>query len=497
MKNNKSIIIIGSGIAGLSTGCYAEMNGYNSQIFEKHNISGGLCTGWKRKGFTIDGCLHWVVGAGKNTNFYKIWKELGAIKDNVIFKDEFLRIIKDNKKLIVYTNIDELEKHLISIAPEDKKIIKKITKSVKIFAKYELPVNKTQEHYNIFDIIKLFTLHLPIIIQLIKYKNISMTQFAQQFKNEFLKEFFPKIFDLPNFSIAIAFFHLAWLYKKSSGYPIGGSLKFAKNITDRYHSLGGKINYNKNVTEIIIENNQAIGIKTSDGKSHYADIIISSMDGYTTLLKMISPENLPESTKLKFQSMETFPPLVQVSYGIKRNLKNKPSIVLYHLDNKITIGGIDNYMFKVDHNAYDHTMAPDGKSVLKVLFHTDYSFWKKLYTNKKKYNEEKNKIAQLLIPILEKYYPEISKQIEMIDIATPVTYKRYTGNHNGTWEGWLIDTKTIDIKMKDYIPKIKNFYMSGHWVEIGGGVPLVALSARNTIQVICKANNKIFKTTIE
>ena len=58
----KSIIIIGAGIAGLSVGCYAQMNGFKSEIYEMHNISGALCTAWKRKGFTFDGCIHWLTG---------------------------------------------------------------------------------------------------------------------------------------------------------------------------------------------------------------------------------------------------------------------------------------------------------------------------------------------------------------------------------------------------------------------------------------------------
>ncbi len=44
----KSIIIIGAGMAGMSAGCYGRMNGYNTRIFEMHNIPGGLCTSWQR-----------------------------------------------------------------------------------------------------------------------------------------------------------------------------------------------------------------------------------------------------------------------------------------------------------------------------------------------------------------------------------------------------------------------------------------------------------------
>ena len=51
----ESVIIIGAGIAGLAMGCYAQMNGYRTRIFEMHHQPGGLCTSWKRKGYTFDG----------------------------------------------------------------------------------------------------------------------------------------------------------------------------------------------------------------------------------------------------------------------------------------------------------------------------------------------------------------------------------------------------------------------------------------------------------
>ena len=60
----KSIAIIGGGIAGLSAGCYGRMNGYETTLFEMHTQPGGQCTSWKRNGYTVDGCLHWLVGSG-------------------------------------------------------------------------------------------------------------------------------------------------------------------------------------------------------------------------------------------------------------------------------------------------------------------------------------------------------------------------------------------------------------------------------------------------
>ena len=81
---DKSIIIIGAGIAGLSTGCYGQMNGYRTRIFEMHNLPGGLCTSWQRQGYTIDGCLAWLVGVlHRDQAFTVSGKNWGQSRGNV------------------------------------------------------------------------------------------------------------------------------------------------------------------------------------------------------------------------------------------------------------------------------------------------------------------------------------------------------------------------------------------------------------------------------
>ena len=54
----KKIIIIGAGLSGLTAGIYAQMAGFDAEIYEKHTIVGGECTGWDRKGYHIDNCIH-------------------------------------------------------------------------------------------------------------------------------------------------------------------------------------------------------------------------------------------------------------------------------------------------------------------------------------------------------------------------------------------------------------------------------------------------------
>jgi phytoene dehydrogenase-like protein len=59
---SRTLIIVGAGIGGLSTGCYALMNGYRVRIFESHGTPGRLCTAWNRDGYVFDGCIHNLAG---------------------------------------------------------------------------------------------------------------------------------------------------------------------------------------------------------------------------------------------------------------------------------------------------------------------------------------------------------------------------------------------------------------------------------------------------
>ena len=77
----KKVLIIGAGIAGLSAGCYGQMNGFSTRVLEMHDLPGGMCTSWTRGQYILDGCIHWLVGTKPGTKMNNIWSDLGALQD--------------------------------------------------------------------------------------------------------------------------------------------------------------------------------------------------------------------------------------------------------------------------------------------------------------------------------------------------------------------------------------------------------------------------------
>jgi len=95
------------------------MNGYQSQIFERHDKPGGLCTAWRRKDYLFDGCLHNLAGTGQKSRLRQVWEELGAFTGReIIDYEEFIRVEgPEGQALRVYADLDRLEQHLLAIAP--------------------------------------------------------------------------------------------------------------------------------------------------------------------------------------------------------------------------------------------------------------------------------------------------------------------------------------------------------------------------------------------
>lgn len=156
MKNteeNKTAIIIGGGIAGMAAGCYLQMNGYSTKIFEMGLLPGGLCTGWKRKGYFLT-----VVSAGwsvqgHNNTFHKFWKELNVIQNMEFINDEEFAVVnfRNGDTFTLYADVDKLEQEFLRVAPEDAETIKLLTDGIRVVSDVELDLDKAPELFDLAD----------------------------------------------------------------------------------------------------------------------------------------------------------------------------------------------------------------------------------------------------------------------------------------------------------------------------------------------------------
>ena len=93
---------------------------------------------------------------------------------------------------------------------------------------------------------------------------------------------------------------------------------------------------------------------------------------------------------------------------------------------------------------------------------------------------------------LEALHPGISGKVEVTDVATPVTYWRYTGSREGSYMGWSFDSSSIRVWFPRKLPGLEGFYMAGMWsMSMGGLIPAV-FSGRHAVQVMCRDDGIVF-----
>ncbi|MGE5549435.1 MAG: phytoene desaturase family protein [Bacteroidota bacterium] len=489
-----SIAIIGAGLAGLSTGCYARMNGYQTEIFEMHNLPGGMCTSWTRQGYVFDGSLHNLAGTAPASRLYRVWEELGAAPGwKTMSHAEFTRIEDSHgRALTFYTDLDRLERHLKKLSPADAGPIEDYIRAARRFTRFDLMGMLMAGPGDMFRL-------LPNVPAMMKWMRLTLKDFGARFRDPFLRRAFPCVqYDLQEAPVAISLAFLAGMQRGDLGWVEGGSLALARALERRYKELGGEIRYRAKVERILVENGRAVGVRLADGSEHRAGLVISAADGHATIFEMLEGRYLNDKIRKYYaKPPERSPMSLQVGLGLNRDLSREPHAMVLLLDEPVVVAGEARDRLDLEIYAFEPGFAPAGKTALKVMLETTYDYWRGLMNKSRaEYDAEKARVAAAVIDALDRRFPGIREQVEVIDVATPLTTERFTGNWRGlqayasSWRDGLLGggiSKTL--------PGLGSFHMVGQWAGATVGLSTVAVMGRNLVKEICRRDGRRFMTT--
>lgn len=493
----EKIAIVGAGIAGLSAGCYARMNGFESEIFESQAGPGGFCTAWKRGDYWIDGSIHWLTGSGPGNAFYGFWNEVGALEGKRIVDHEaFARLVdRDGRELVVYADADRLEAHLKELSPVDAKPIEQLCGWIRRAARIDIATDKAQELLGPLDLMRIGLAMTPHLGFFREIGSLTPESFAERFQSPFLRRIFPHIFGAWTGMVGLVM-TLATFHQRSAGYPIGGSKAFAESIERRYRDLGGVVHYRTRVAKVLVEGGRAVGVRLEDGSEVRSDWVLSAADLKETVDRLLDRRYVEPQHEELFAEVPFSPAGLQVAFGVALDLSEEPDALyrIIELPTPLEIGGATVEWIGVKNYAYDPTIAPPGKTVVMVHLPTDYDSWKQLAADPRAYDAEKERVARSCTELLERSYPGFAVRVEVVDVATPITYERYTDSFRGAYMSWMLPFERMakGFRVKRSLPGLERFYLAGMWVEPPGGLPSAIRSARDAIQIICARSGRRF-----
>jgi phytoene dehydrogenase-like protein len=483
------ILIIGAGVAGLTAGIYARRSGFDVTIVERHSMVGGMCTSWKRKGYLFEGAMHWMTGSSPKTEAYRLWRDTGALNDDVaVWTHDPFRSIECNGQVVhLYRDIDRTVKVLAELSPEDEKPLRRLAKDVKSVTKMTMPIAdlkgvkmKNPQYMGLGFMLKM----LPAMPAMMKYGKISCAEFARAFKHPAIRRLLSFITE--EYSATSILSTLATLHSGDGGYPEGGSLPMVHRMAKTFTDLGGILLLNTPVKKVDIQNGKVEGIFTENG-AMAADAVIVTQETIAALDTLF--DEPPRDAWLQ-ELRETTTPAVctYVSLGVRAELPDH-MLPEWELETPIAYAGqtLKTLGF-YSHRAY----APEGGTALTAALMTDtYDFWKKA-KDEGRYEAEKQTLGEQIVRALCEKYPDCEGKIEVVDIATPLTYERYTGAYKGSWMSIMKPGAKPGLMYPGYCESISGLYFAGHRMMPPGGLPVALASGRTAAQLVCRQFDAAF-----
>ncbi len=486
-KNNYDVIIIGSGISGLSAASIlSQIWKKKVLVLERHFKIGGFTHTFKRKGSI--GEYHWDVGlhyvgqmeSGTTTRAMFDFITQGKVKWNKM-PDPYDVFIYPDFIFKVHDKETNFKSDLISKFPDEKENIEKYFYDLKT-------VGKWFGRYN-------FSLALPLsarmISSLISSKGSDLALMTlknyldKNFKNEKLKSLLASQwgdYGLPPSQSALAVHALIVNHYINGGYyPIGGSKKISDAVIPIVKLNGGDLLVNNIVQEIIIKKGKAIGVKTKEKhenelveKEYFAEKIISTAGAHITYLELINKQNAPKF----IEEIKNFPPgaaHVNVYLGLqsspaKLGIKGENYWIYDSYDhdrryenNDRLLDGIASGVYvsfpsMKDPEAQNHTAEIIAFCKYKHFEKWAEQPWKK---RDEEYNALKEKICNALIDFTDKHIKGLKQLIDYKELSTPLSTIHFTGNPEGAIYGIPATPERFKMKWIGPYTHIKNLYLSG------------------------------------
>lgn len=504
--NQWDVVIIGSGLGGLSCAAAFARQGYRPLVLEKHDRPGGYATTFKRPGgFVFDVSLHSTSVSSRNGVYNMVpgFPEITEVEFvphpnlyRAVFPDYDITV--PNRDLPGYLTM--LKGHF----PEEAQGIDALFKDMKGIAQDVEKLSTVTGEMNFSR----FPVDFPFL-----FKAYSRTW--GQIVDEHLKE--PRLkamvnvlwgyFGLPPSKLASIYYALPTIgYLENGGfYPRGKSQAISNAFVKFIEQRGGKVLLATKVDRILVKDRAAFGVATADGKEFTGKAIVSNADAYTTFHTLVERTDDLAEYLARMDSFTVSLSSFQVFLGLKRNLVRELGIK----DTEIFCApdydpeqefraGVEGNMERPGYGLtlYDNLYAgysPQGKNTLSITTLQGYDYWKKyeaeyLRGEKTAYVAEKERIANILIDQAERrFLPGLRKAIEVKEIGTPLTNLRFTGNYRGGIYGW---DQTLDNAMPNRLPQttpIKGLYLAGAWTQPGGGYGGVIWSGVQCFGEVMKA----------
>ena len=476
------ILIIGGGVAGLSAGIYARLNGHEAIVCEKHFVAGGNLTGWNRGGYHIDNCIHWLTGTNPASSHYKMWVELGALGDGIEIVQEgsLFSCDKDGKRVMLPPSLAGLEKQMLDHSKNDEREIKRFIRAVDFLQGADnIAGKKCDEGMTFGRLVK-------GVGPLLRYYNRTTGELAALFNSPALRTFITGFWG-DDFGALALIYVFATFCGKNGALPRGGSVKMAERMVERFKKLGGELRLSCEAVKVNLDGGVARSVTFADGSEETADFVILTTDPAMTFGKII---DCPMPSNLK--KLYDDPKMLRYSayhcaFGCDTPTLPFEGDLIFDVPEEF-IDVLKTKQVILRGFSHESNFSPEGKSLIQTLtfsFEEDSKEFIRLKNeDPEAYKARKKKIAEIFKTLIEEHCESLKGKLELIDVWTPASYRKFVSSDIGSFMSFAMPKKYMPVALSGEIKELRNVVLATQWQQSPGGLPIAAGQGKNAIKII-------------
>jgi len=277
---------------------------------------------------------------------------------------------------------------------------------------------------------------------------------------------------------------------ESTFYIEGGCDNLAKTLVEFIKNNNGEILYKSLVSQIIIENGIATGVKLQDGKIYNAKVVIANSSAKHTLKNMVSdPTAVSNVVRRRIEKLNTNISTFSLYFAAKINKDIKSPFIesnqIFYLEDENN-DKIYESCLNCDEKPFKQLLISEIPYVQKEGYRTFNVYSLMDFDRCSDWKSVKKVLTEELLEKVKKIVGKYIEEIVVYDSATPQTFYRYTLNERGSMYGYENSCDPYkSMKLKNEIG-IKNMFLAGHWTEPGGSVYNAMTSGYNAYELALK-----------
>ncbi|MFO0636000.1 MAG: NAD(P)/FAD-dependent oxidoreductase [Nannocystaceae bacterium] len=487
--NAPSVLVIGGGVAGLATGCYARMSGYRVHLLEHNRELGGVCTAWSREPYLVDGCLRWLIGGAPGGMFRQLYEELGLVPELSMHTLETFARVEDPIEgwSIAYTrDLQQLRAQLSALGPSDGDAIARLCDAAVHAGAMHMPID-APELTRWRDRLASLWQQRGLASVMLHFRGPLGPWLEQHVRSPRLRAALGALGD-PRMPAVFLPVLLGALAAGQLQRPEGGTLALRNALLHRFRELGAQSTTGATVEQILLAHGRAIGVQLADGTTLHADAVISAASAPETLTRLLGGRPLDLAWTDRLERWPIFDAIALVSLGVARQWPELDAPTMVRLREPLRVGDVPLSWLPIEQFA-GPPYAPEGHAVVQSILRSRWGYWSELGP---RYGAAKQALTDAAITALDRRLPGLAAAVRMTDVATPLTFWRHARSWQGAYEGFLPTAESFGATVPKTVPGIANLWLAGQWVEPGGGIPPALLSGRQAVQLLCAEQGRAF-----